>query len=257
MITKWNRAALCKGLWMGAAMLSFLCLLSSPVTALANAGNEEEDTKAEVFKPEYEDSVVAEDAADGQAFAVEGNGKLLDDAKNDETKEFLTVQTKNNQTFFVVIDRSANANNVYMLSLIDEDDLSEFTRDGDGKKASLMLPEQEEKTQEDNIAEEEEKKEKEAMAEEQKKQGDIIRTGIYISAFALLLTVFCMLYYYLKFYRPKKDEENAGSENLEGLDDFWDESEEVDDFWAEPEETGEADGGFSDDETDNRETEDD
>ena len=45
---------------------------------------------------------------------------------DDSTKEFLTVTTKNNNTFYIVIDRSATSQNVYMLSQIDENDLSEF-----------------------------------------------------------------------------------------------------------------------------------
>ena len=59
-------------------------------------------------------------------FSVAGNGELLDDITDDETKQFLTVQTKNGNTFFMVIDRSRNSENVYMLSLIDECDLAEF-----------------------------------------------------------------------------------------------------------------------------------
>ena len=59
-------------------------------------------------------------------FSVPGNGSLADDKSGDSTKEFLTVQTKNGNTFFLVLDRSSNKENVYMLSMIDEDDLAEF-----------------------------------------------------------------------------------------------------------------------------------
>lgn len=61
-------------------------------------------------------------------FSVPGNGSLADDKSGDSTKEFLTVQTKNGNTFFLVLDRSSNKENVYMLSMIDEDDLAELLR---------------------------------------------------------------------------------------------------------------------------------
>ena len=48
-------------------------------------------------------------------FSVPGNGSLADDKSGDSTKEFLTVQTKNGNTFFLVLDRSSNKENVYML----------------------------------------------------------------------------------------------------------------------------------------------
>ena len=71
--------------------------------------------------------VLPEDRTDkGTAFTTPGNGEVKDDITDDSTKEFLTVTTKNNNTFYIVIDRSATSQNVYMLSQIDENDLSEF-----------------------------------------------------------------------------------------------------------------------------------
>lgn len=71
--------------------------------------------------------MLPEDGTDkGTAFTTPGNGEVKDDITDDSTKEFLTVTTKNNNTFYIVIDRSATSQNVYMLSQIDENDLSEF-----------------------------------------------------------------------------------------------------------------------------------
>jgi hypothetical protein len=50
----------------------------------------------------------------------------VDDKENDSSKQFLTVQTKNGNTFYMVIDRSGTSENVYMMSLVDENDLAEF-----------------------------------------------------------------------------------------------------------------------------------
>ena len=60
-----------------------------------------------------------------QPFSTPGNGDLGDEIPSG-MKDFYTIHTKNNNTFYLVIDHSGNQDNVYMLSLIDEDDLSEF-----------------------------------------------------------------------------------------------------------------------------------
>ena len=59
-------------------------------------------------------------------FSMPGNAKLVDDAGDDDTKQFLSVQTKNGNVFYLVVDRSGSTENVYMMSLVDENDLKEF-----------------------------------------------------------------------------------------------------------------------------------
>lgn len=95
-------------------------LLSGKMTAYAYV-----DETAEAV-PEPVISEETPEETETTPFSVAGNGQLLDDISDDETKQFLTVQTKNGNTFFMVIDRSRNSENVYMLSLIDENDLAEF-----------------------------------------------------------------------------------------------------------------------------------
>ena len=79
-----------------------------------NAGQTEEATQEETSGDE------------GMSFSIPGNGEVLDDKTDDGTKEFLTIQTKNGNTFFLVLDRSRNKENVYCLSLIYENDSAEF-----------------------------------------------------------------------------------------------------------------------------------
>ena len=67
-----------------------------------------------------------ENARGEQGFTTPGNGTLGDQVKNSGSKDFFTVRTKNNNTFYLVIDHANSSENVYMLSLIDEDDLAEF-----------------------------------------------------------------------------------------------------------------------------------
>ena len=62
-------------------------------------------------------------------FTIAGNGEVEDNIVDDPSKEFFTVKTKGGNTFFLVIDRARNSENVYMLSMIDEYDLQEFLDD--------------------------------------------------------------------------------------------------------------------------------
>ena len=59
-------------------------------------------------------------------FTIAGNGEVEDNIVDDPSKEFFTVKTKGGNTFFLVIDRARNSENVYMLSMIDEYDLQEL-----------------------------------------------------------------------------------------------------------------------------------
>ena len=80
-------------------------------------------------------------------FRSAGNGEVEDNIVDDPSKEFFTVKTKGGNTFFLVIDRARNSENVYMLSMIDEYDLQEFLGDEErnGKQEeetpAVVLPE--------------------------------------------------------------------------------------------------------------------
>ena len=83
--------------------------------------------------------------SDSSAFSTPGNAQLVDDKENDDTKQFLTIQTKKGNTFYMVIDRSSTSENVYMMSLVDENDLAEFldeTEDSKTEEAQkVVIPE--------------------------------------------------------------------------------------------------------------------
>ena len=46
--------------------------------------------------------------AETTPFSKPGNGSLVDDAGGDGTKQFLSVQTKNGNMFYIVVDRSGS-----------------------------------------------------------------------------------------------------------------------------------------------------
>lgn len=77
----------------------------------------------------------------GTALTPEGNMTLVDDILQDESyyvqdekvvqsKQFITVQSKNGNVFYIIIDRSGNEENVYFLNLVDEADLLQLMENG-------------------------------------------------------------------------------------------------------------------------------
>ena len=140
-------------------------------------------------------------------FSVAGNGQLLDDISDDETKQFLTVQTKNGNTFFMVIDRSRDSENVYMLSLIDENDLAEF------------LGEDETELEEEKPAVAVEEPRLEPVQEEPRTEPEKGGMGMGAVLTMILLGAGSIgAYYYFKIWKPKREEEEAESEDLEFYD---------------------------------------
>ena len=150
---------------------------------------------------------------------------------DDESKQFLTVQTKNGNTFFMVLDRSNNTENVYMLSMIDENDLAEFieeTKDEpETEQPSVIIPETEKPS-----APEETETEAEQEEKEDKKGG--MNTGA-LFAVIVLLAGGIGGYYYLKVLKPRQDEDEADGEDLE----FYDGGAYVNEDQDDPDEEGE------------------
>lgn len=101
-----------------------LCMTVFSVTAFAGGG-EDSGTVA----PDTEETKST------AALTPEGNLTLIDDIlqivlseESDEeslleNKQFITVQSKAGNYFYIIIDRSADAENVYFLNLVDEADL--------------------------------------------------------------------------------------------------------------------------------------
>ena len=86
---------------------------------------------------------IAENGKPPFAFTPDGNLTLIDDflqieapATEDSArieKQFITVQSKNGNTFYIVIDRNGETENVYFLNLVDEADLMALMEDENGE----------------------------------------------------------------------------------------------------------------------------
>lgn len=81
----------------------------------------------------------------GTRLTPDGNLTLVDDIyqvesyASDESelkdKQFITVQTKSGNYFYLIIDRSGDTENVYFLNMVDEADLMALMEDGDSDTA--------------------------------------------------------------------------------------------------------------------------
>ena len=152
----------------------------------------------------------AEESGGETPFSIPGNGEVLDDKAEDGTKEFLTIQTKNGNTFFLVLDRSSNTENVYMLSMIDENDLAEFMDEPQAVDTpQVVIPETE-------PTEMPEETEPESEAE-QPEDGGRTNTGALL-AIGVLAAGGIGAGYYLKVVKPKKEESQEDGEDLEFYD---------------------------------------
>lgn len=140
-------------------------------------------------------------------FTITGNGEVEDNITDDSSKEFFTVKTKGGNTFFLVIDRARNSENVYMLSMIDEYDLQEFLTDEErnGKEEEMpavVLPETKPESTPD------------VEIEEPKEESSGGMNKILLLVFVAALGG-AGAFFYFYIYKPKPKEETPQSENLE------------------------------------------
>lgn len=161
------------------------------------------------------DTVLEETDETGTAFSTPGNAQVQDDITEDSTKEFLTITTKNNNTFYLVIDRSASTENVYMLSQIDESDLQEFLDSGAVISEETSVPSvvlEENDTSSVTPGNEEE------LASEEEQENASTGNLAGILAILLLAGAGAGAYYYFKIRKKKAKAEEENSEGLEFSD---------------------------------------
>lgn len=209
--------------------LSASMIFATGTTAFAYVDESAEASKTESVETEEteKDTVVEENQINTEEpFSVPGNAQVQDDITNSKNKEFLTITTKNNNTFYLIIDRSANVDNVYMLSQIDENDLQEFLEE-DSSASTIVDVTPEVVIDENTHTEQTEQPATDSPA----KEGTASNLGALVAIFiAAILGVGA--YGYIKFIKPKKDEDDGDDEGIEmiGESDPFEEDQESEDF---------------------------
>lgn len=209
--------------------LSASMIFATGTTAFAYVDESAEASKTESVETEdtEKDTVVEENQINTEEpFSVPGNAQVQDDITNSKNKEFLTIKTKNNNTFYLIIDRSANVDNVYMLSKIDENDLQEFLEED--SSASTIVDVTPEVVIDENTHTEQTEQ---PATESPEKEGTTSNLGALVAIFiAAILGVGA--YGYIKFIKPKKDEDDGDDEGIEmiGESDPFEENQESEDF---------------------------
>ena len=204
-------------------LLSASMILATGTTAFAYVDENAEATQnkeEKIEKAEKEETVIEENTTEEEApFSVPGNGQVQDDITNSKNKEFLTITTKNNNTFYLVIDRSATVDNVYMLSQIDENDLKEFLEEDQTTSSVVdvtpnIVIDENTNTDQNNQTE----------TEVPEKEESSSNLGALIAIFAAAV-LGVGGYGYMKFIKPKKDEDDGDEEGIEMIG----ESDEIED----------------------------
>ena len=231
---------------LGAAfLLCMVMMLGSSMTAFAFVDESamQEETEAVVVVEENltEEPAKEEEAEDTDGEGVltpDGNLSLVDDLDEEAGAglQYMTVQTKGGNYFYIIIDRSSDEDNVYFLNMVDEADLMALMSD---EEIEAITPEAEEPepVEEEPIEEEPDGTEKpETEAVERTGQG----SNLFLYVLIAVLAAGAIGGYYFLRIRPKKDG-GADEEELEFYDDeeYENEDEIPDDRMREdPEEGG-------------------
>ena len=91
--------------------------------------------------PVCADNKPASAGVEPEPLPPEGNLTIVDAIKGDAAgdKQFIYVQTKSGNTFYIIVDRAANGENtVYFLTAVDEADLMALMEDGEPAACSCM-----------------------------------------------------------------------------------------------------------------------
>ena len=191
----------------------------------------------------------------GSPLTPDGNLELVDDVTQEsDGKQFITVQSKNDNTFYIVIDRDKDADNVYFMNLVDEADLMALMEDGEvtvkctcetrceAGNVDTTCPVCKNNMVECTGVEEE----KEVETTTEPTEDDTEKTESKGSSAPILLIILIIglgaggAVYYLKFKKPKTD--TKGPVDLDDYD-FGDDDEDDTEYVTEddlPEETDEA-----------------
>lgn len=191
-----------------AALFSLTCM---SVTAYAQS-----DEPAEETTPPAAEETTA------KPFTPDGTGTVVDNATDEDGKEFFTITTPSENVFYLVIDRQRTEENVYFLNAVTEKDLLALAEVDPGPEATepIVQPEPDPEPAD------------EPDPEPEKSDGFPVGNLLIV---AVVVLVGGGAAYYFKVYRPKHE-----AADLEDDDYDYDEADPYGDMEAEEETEDEA-----------------
>ena len=197
------------------AFLTVMLLSMTVFSSVALADGSERTEPVETPQPTVAPTPVPTPATQGSAFTNEGNMSLVDNlfAKN-TNKQFITVESKNGQLFYIVIDYDAVQNEetdsyaVHFLNMVDEADLMALLEDLD-----IEIPD---KTPEPTPTP---KPTVEVVPEPEEPGG--MNSGILLIVFALLVGGVVLYYFKVIKKKPKQNVPSYTDEYDMDDDDIW------------------------------------
>lgn len=126
---------------LAAALCAAVLMCGFATPAYAGGGEEYEDGTGGVELWDGLDP--AEPTPEPNPLTPDGQGTVLDNATDDEGKEFFTITTADEAVFYLVIDRQKSTENVYFLNAVTVADLMALAENTEGAVPITPAPEPE------------------------------------------------------------------------------------------------------------------
>lgn len=220
-------------------------------TVIVPEGSEGVTVAAKEDPEDNEDTDYSTAPDSGYEPVEDGGGTVAENTvttgnSNDGAKQFLTVKTKNDHIFYIVIDNESRNDNVYLLDQVTDEDLIDLIAENDAQKAAEIAEKRVVEDSENDIKETEEMKNEPVKTNNKEKN-----TGM---ASRLLMLVLigagAGVYMYFKKKKGQKYDEDELEEDEDAPDlkkDFEavedGEMMEEDIFYGKAQETAEAEDG--------------
>ena len=174
-----------KSMRLAVLAASLLCCSLFTVPAYAQSSEPQEETPPAETESQPETQ---------NPFSTDGTGTVVDNATDEDGKEFYTITTPDENIFYLVIDKQKTTDNVYFLNAVTEADLLPLAEKGE-EETETPAPEPESELEPEPTETPEEVTEPEPDAPDS-------------NLFAILLVGAVALIgggagYYLKIYKPK------------------------------------------------------
>lgn len=124
-----------KGRVLAAALCAAVLMCGFAVPAYAYADGGETTGGYDPAEPEH--------SPEPNPLTPDGQGTVLDNANDDEGKEFFTITTADEAVFYLVIDRQKSTENVYFLNAVTVADLMALAENTEGAATVAPTPEPE------------------------------------------------------------------------------------------------------------------